>query len=88
MQLYELYDVVREIPYSFDIQWQQTRILSLFVAQKFCKKRLKLKDIFTLPSELDNSGSYELSDEELEENKKLQKQLEDMLNNKNKQIKE
>ena len=82
MQLYEVYDLVQEIPYSFDIQWQQTRILSLFVAQKFCKKRLKLKDIFTLPSEMDDSESWELSDEELEQNKQLQKQIENMLNNK------
>lgn len=51
------------------------------IAQKFCKKRLKLKDIFTLPSEQDNSGSWELTDEELEQNKQLQKQIENMLNN-------
>lgn len=54
------------------------------IAQKFVKKRLKLKDIFTLPSEQDNSGSWELSDEELEQNKQLQKNLEDYLNNQNK----
>lgn len=54
------------------------------IAQKFVKKRLKLKDIFTLPSEQDNSGYYELTDEELEQNKQLQKQLEDYLNNNNK----
>ena len=88
MQLYEIYDLVQEIPYSFDIQWQQTRILGLLICQKFVKKRLKLKDIFTLPSEQDNSGYYELSDEELEQNKKLQKQMEDYLNNQNKQIKQ
>lgn len=58
------------------------------IAQKFVKKRLKLKDIFTLPSEQDNSGSWELSDEELEQNKQLQKNLEDYLNNQNKQIKQ
>lgn len=82
MQLWEIYFLSIEIPYSFQTSWEQTRILSLFVAQKFCKKRLKLKDIFTLPSEQDNSGYYELSDEELEQNKKLQKQMEDYLNNK------
>ena len=58
------------------------------IAQKFVKKRLKLKDIFTLPSEQDNSGSWELTDEELEQNKQLQKNLEDYLNNQNKQIKQ
>ena len=41
-----------------------------------------------LPSEMDDSESWELSDEELEQNKQLQKQLEDYLNNQNKQIKE
>lgn len=58
------------------------------IAQKFVKKRLMLKDIFTLPSEVDNSGSWELTDEELEQNKQLQKNLEDYLNNQNKQIKQ
>lgn len=58
------------------------------IAQKFVKKRLKLKDIFTIPSEVDNSGSWELSDEELEQNKQLQKNLEDYLNSQNKQIKQ
>lgn len=35
-----------------------------------------------LPSEMDDSESWELSDEELEQNKQLQKQIENMLNNK------
>ena len=88
MQLWEIYFLSNEIPYSFQTSWEQTRILGLFICQKWCKKKLKLKDIFTLPSELDNTGSYELSDEEIEQNKQLQKQLEAMLNNQNKQIKE
>lgn len=51
------------------------------IAQKFCKKRLKLKDIFTLPGEVDNTHYRDLTDEELEQNKQLQKQIENMLNN-------
>lgn len=85
MKLWEIYFLSNEIPYSFQTSWEQTRIISLMIAQKFVKKRLKLKDIFTLPSEIDNSGYYELTDEELEQNKKLQKQMEDYLNNQNKQ---
>ena len=88
MQLWEINFLSNEIPYSFQTSWEQTRIISLMIAQKFVKKRLKLKDIFTLPSEQDNTDYYELTDEELEQNKQLQKNLEDYLNNQNKQIKQ
>ena len=79
MQLYEIPFLVDEIPYIDKSSWEQTRIISLFIAQKWVKKKLKLKDIFTLPWEQEHS--YELSDEEIEQNKQLQKQLELMLNN-------
>ena len=86
MQLYEIPFLIEEIPYIDKSQWESTRILALIIAQKWVKKKLKLKDIFELP--WDHEHSYELSDEELEQNKQLQKNMEDYLNNQNKQIKE
>lgn len=82
MQLYEIPFLVEEIPYIDKSQWESTRILALIIAQKWVKKRLKLKDIFSLPWEQEHG--YELSDQELEQNKQLQKQLEYYLNNQNK----
>lgn len=78
MQLWEIYFLVNEIPYVDKTQWETCRILALFIAQKFCKKRLKLKDIFTLPSEQEHH--YELTEEEIEQNKELQQKMADYLN--------
>lgn len=49
MKYYEVYDILKFIPYVYRPQWDQTRLLSLVIAQKFCKKKLKLKDMFALP---------------------------------------
>lgn len=82
MQLWELYDILRFIPYADKSSWEQTRLLSLMIAQKFCKKRLKLKDMFELP--WDYLQNDELSVEERQQQENLQNDFLEFLNNNDK----
>lgn len=80
MRLYEVYYLLENIPYIDRPMWDMTRILSLFVAQKFCKKQLKLQDIFALPWD-DKKEKIDIDQNMYEENKKLQEFLLKKLNN-------
>ena len=82
MQLWEIYFLIQEIPYVDKSSWEQTRILGLFICQKFVKKRLKLKDIFKLPFDDDYSEKHDFTEEEIVQIKQQQKQIEDYLNQK------
>lgn len=84
MKFYELYDVLQFVPYVDKSQWETTRFLSLVIAQKFCKKRLKLSDMFELPWD-DTQRELELSDDVKIRNIEFQNQMLEMLN-KNTQI--
>lgn len=53
MNFYELYDLLQFVPYVNRQEWEQTRFLSLVIAQKFCKKRLKLRDMMKFPWEVE-----------------------------------
>ena len=79
MELYEVYYLLENIQYVDRPHWDATRILSLFIAQKFCKKHLKLKDLFALP--WDNQvQQIELDQTLFEQNKEVQKYLLSKLN--------
>lgn len=79
MQLYEIYYLLENIQYVDRPLWDATRILSLFIAQKFCKKQLKLKDLFALP--WDNQVKLiDLDPSLFEQNKEVQKYLLSILN--------
>lgn len=78
MRFYEIYDILQFVPYVDKSQWETTRFLSLVIAQKFCKKRLKLKDMFELPWD---ERELEMSSKELEiRNTEFQNQMLEMLN--------
>ena len=79
MRFYELYDVLQFVPYTDKAQWQTTRFLSLVIAQKFCKKRLKLSDMFELPWD-DPERELELSEEGKIRNIEFQNQILELLN--------
>ena len=84
MRFYEIYDILQFVPYVDKAQWETTRFLSLVIAQKFCKKRLKLSDMFELPWD-DTHRELELSEEGKIRNIEFQNQMLEMLN-KNTQI--
>lgn len=84
MRFYEIYDILQFVPYVDKAQWETTRFLSLVIAQKFCKKRLKLSDMFELPWD-DINRELELSEEGKIRNIEFQNQMLEMLN-KNTQI--
>ena len=79
MRFYELYDILQFVPYVDKSQWETTRFLSLVIAQKFCKKRLKLTDMFELPWD-DPERELELSEEGKIRNTIFQNQMLEMLN--------
>lgn len=77
MRLSELYTVTDDLKYIDRTSWDQTRIACLISAQKASKKKLKLKDIFSLP--------WDSLDHSIEEQMQIlaqQKVLEDLLNGK------
>ncbi len=77
MRFYELYDILQFVPYADRAQWETTRFLSLVIAQKFCKKRLKLKDIFELPWD---KKDQDFTEESIKHNEEVQQQLLNFLN--------
>ena len=79
MRFYELYDILQFVPYVDKSQWETTRFLSLVIAQKFCKKRLKLTDMFELPWD-DLHRELELTEEAKQMTDLFQKQMLEMLN--------
>lgn len=81
MQFWELYDYLKFLPYADRSSWEQTRFISLMIAQKFCKKRLKLKDMFELPWD-DVRYSIEMSKDEEEKNRYFQEYVLQMINKK------
>lgn len=81
MQFYELYDILNFVQYTDKTQWETTRFLSLIIAQKFCKKKLKLKDMFSLPWD-EEKHSLEMSKEAEEKNRYFQDYVLQMINKK------
>ena len=81
LKYYEIYDILRFIPYVYRAGWDQTRLLSLVIAQKFCKKKLKLKDMFSLPWD-DEKHSLEMSKEAEEKNRYFQDYILQLINKK------
>ena len=79
MRFYEIYDILQFVPYVDKAQWETTRFLSLVIAQKFCKKRLKLSDMFELPWD-DTNRELELSEEGKIRNTEFQNHMLEMLN--------
>ncbi len=77
MRFYELYDILQFVPYADRAQWETTRFLSLVIAQKFCKKRLKLKDIFELSWDKKDN---DFTEESIKHNEEVQQQLLNFLN--------
>lgn len=77
MRLSELYTVTDDLKYIDRTSWDQIRIQCLISAQKASKKKLKLKDIFSLP--------WDSLDHSIDEQMQIlaqQKVLEDLLNGK------
>ena len=79
MSYYELSDLIQNVQYIDRNQWEQNRLVCLSIAQKLCKKQLKLTDIYKLP--WDNEHNYKLTDEQIQINNQLQNQICDFLNN-------
>lgn len=81
MQLYEIYDLLDCVPYADKAQWESTRVLAYYIAQKFCKKHLKVTDVLKLP--WDNpDGELVLTEEMKKKNEEFQNQMLDFLNKK------
>lgn len=79
MRIYELNNIFEDIPYMSKDEWEQTRILALHIAQKFCKKHLKTKDIMEFPWDKDEI-KMQVSEEVLKRNEEFVKQMTQMLN--------
>lgn len=78
MQEWELYEFTNVIEYDNFISWQQTRLLMYIVAQVNSRKKLKLKDICTLPWEKEleeEEHNIEMSNEDRD---RLRKMAEDL----------
>lgn len=80
MQYNELYEILQFVQYVDRPQWEQTRLMSLIIAQKFCKKRLKLKDIAKFPWE--DQYELNLTEDEKQEVLDFQKFMTEELNKK------
>mgnify|MGYP003292124236 CR=1 FL=1 len=77
MQIYELADMIDNIPYTDRNGWEQSRIISYYIAQKMVKKKINIKDI--IPFVWDKKDiDEELNMKQIEINKK---KLEYILNN-------
>lgn len=78
MQEWELYEFTNVIEYDNFISWQQTRLLMYIIAQVNSRKKLKLKDICTLPWEMEmeeEEHNIEMSNEDRD---RLRKMAEDL----------
>ena len=81
MQLYEIYDMLNFVQYVDKSQWETTRILAFYIAQKFCKKHLKVTDLLKLPWDKPE-GELVLTDEMKKKNEDFQNEMLDFLNKK------
>ena len=75
----ELSLILANISYADRSIWESARISNLFVAQTHCTKRLKLRDIFSLPWDHENDAKVV----DMKEYMKHMHELENILNNEN-----
>lgn len=78
--MYEVSDLIQNLQFSDRNQWEQNRLVCLSIAQKMCKKQLKLTDIYKLPWDNEQSESSALTAEERQANELWQQQMCDYLN--------
>ena len=76
MLLSELALILEQLEYTDRSIWESQRIACLFIAQKMCSKKLKLKDCFTLPWDTNE----EISKDDFANLKANQTAIEDFIN--------
>jgi len=79
MKMWEMMTMMDMVEFADRTIWETSRIQCLYVAQKFCKKNLKLADIYSLP--WDKEPHAQMTEEEKQAALKLQNKLADFLNN-------
>ena len=76
MLLSELSLILEQIEFTDRSIWESQRIACLFIAQKMCSKKLKLKDCFSLPWD----ANEEISKDDFANLKANQTAIEDFIN--------